>query len=145
ELCGGALSPIAYRSPKASAQIKSALLLAGLSGGVDVEVWEPGHSRDHTERILRSLGVTVEGERSQDGWKVRLAAPTAPLPPLEMVVPGDPSSAAFILAVALLAGEGEVMVRNVGINPTRTGFFRAVERMGGRIQVVDERESGGEP
>jgi 3-phosphoshikimate 1-carboxyvinyltransferase len=145
ELCGGPLEPLSYRSPKASAQIKSALLLAGLSAGVPVEVWEPGLSRDHSERILRSLGVQVEGTRSDDGWLVRLHPPTDPLPPLDMEVPGDPSSAAFVLSVALLARDGEVVVPNVGVNPTRTGFFAAVARMNGRIEVTNQRESGGEP
>jgi 3-phosphoshikimate 1-carboxyvinyltransferase len=145
ELCGGPLEPLSYRSPKASAQIKSALLLAGLSGGVEVEVWEPGLSRDHTERILRALGARVEGHRDGDGWLVRFEPPAEALPPLEMQVPGDPSSAAFVLSVALLAEEGEIMVPAVGINPTRTGFFAAVARMGGRIEMVNQRESGGEP
>ena len=146
ELCGGDLQPLAYRSPKASAQIKSALLLAGLSAGVPVEVWEPGLSRDHTERILRSLGVAIETYQAEDGgWVARLEPPTGPLPPLDMVVPGDPSSAAFILSVALLARGGEVLVPNVGINPTRTGFFAAVSRMGGTVEILSERESGGEP
>lgn len=145
ELCGGELEGIDYQSPKASAQIKSALLLAGLSAGVPVSLWEPGLSRDHTERILRSLGVDVHGGREGDGWRVRLEPPSGPLPPLEMDVPGDPSSAAFVLAVALLAREGEVLVPGVGINPTRTGFFAAVARMGGRIEMLNQRETGGEP
>ena len=145
ELCGGSLQGIDYRSPKASAQIKSALLLAGLSGGVPVELWEPGLSRDHTERILRSLGVDVDGGRDEGGWRVRLRPSAGPLPPLEMDVPGDPSSAAFVLSVALLAREAELLVPGVGINPTRTGFFAAVARMGGRVEVLNRRESGGEP
>jgi 3-phosphoshikimate 1-carboxyvinyltransferase len=145
ELCGGALRKIAYRSPKASAQIKSAILLAGLSGGVEVQVWEPGLSRDHTERMLRSMGVAVEGRRSDGGWEVRLDPITMPLPPLEMEVPGDPSSAAFLLAAALLAEGGELLVPGVAINPTRTGFFAVVARMGGGIEVSNRRESGGEP
>ena len=147
EISGGRLDSIIHRSPKASAQIKSAVLLAGLSGRVPVEVWEPGLSRDHTERILRSLGVEIEGEAAPDGgWRVTLHPPQGALPPLEMEVPGDPSSAAFVLAVALLsAADGDVVVPNVGINPTRTGFFDAVRRMGGRIEVQNARESGGEP
>ena len=147
ELRGGTLAPLSHTSPKASAQIKSAVLLAGLSGGVPVEVREPALSRDHTERMLRSLGVVVTGAATTDGgWRVALQPPEGPLPPLEMEVPGDPSSAAFVLAVALLSAEGtEVLVPNVGINPTRTGFFDAVRRMGGPIEVADQRESGGEP
>lgn len=147
ELRGGQLAPLSHRSPKASAQIKSAVLLAGLSGGVPVQVREPGLSRDHTERMLQSLGVVVRGEATADGgWQVALEPPTGPLPPLEMDVPGDPSSAAFVLAVALLSVEGsEVVVPNIGINPTRTGFFDAIRRMGGQIEINNRRESGGEP
>lgn len=147
EIRGGPLASISHRSPKASAQIKSAVLLAGLSGGVAVEVREPGLSRDHTERMLRSLGVEIDGEATAEGgWRVALRPPQGALPPLEMAVPGDPSSAAFVLAVALLSeSEGEVIVPNVGINPTRTGFFDAVRRMGGSIEVLNARESGGEP
>ena len=146
ELCGGPLRPLSHRSPKASAQIKSALLLAGLSGEAAVELWEPGFSRDHTERIMRSLGVQVEGRPGADGgWEVSFVPPEGPLPPLEMAVPGDPSSAAFILAVALLSRDREVIIPDVGINPTRTGFLGAVARMGAQIEIVNERESGGEP
>jgi 3-phosphoshikimate 1-carboxyvinyltransferase len=145
EIHGGELRPFSYRSPKASAQIKSALLLAGLSGGVEVEVWEPALSRDHTERILTALGVHVDAGAAEGGWRVRVQPPTTPLPPLEMIVPGDPSSAAFVVALASLAAGGEVRVRDVGTNPTRTGFFHALQRMGGRVVVENERISGGEP
>lgn len=145
EVHGGALHSFAYRSPKASAQIKSAILLAGLSAGVEVEVWEPGLSRDHTERILTALGVPVETVALDGGWRVRTRPPTAPLPPLEMNVPGDPSSAAFLVALAALANGGELRVRDVGLNPTRTGFFDALERMGAQVTVENERTSGGEP
>lgn len=145
ELCGGQLAPFSHRSPKASAQIKSAILLAGLSGGVPVEVWEPILSRDHTERVLRSMGVQLQGEAADGGWKVALTPPDGPLPPLDMTVPGDPSSAAFLIAFAMLAGRGEIRIRNVGLNPTRTGFFDAARRMGADVETVDPREAGGEP
>ncbi|HET8654884.1 MAG TPA: 3-phosphoshikimate 1-carboxyvinyltransferase, partial [Longimicrobiaceae bacterium] len=146
ELCGATLVGIHHRSPKASAQIKSAVLLAGLSGGVAVSVHEPGQSRDHTERMLAALGARVSAGRAADGgWEVGFEPPTGPLRPLEMAVPGDPSSAAFLAALALLADEGELTITGVDLNPTRTGFFRVVERMGARIEVVDERDSGGEP
>jgi 3-phosphoshikimate 1-carboxyvinyltransferase len=145
EIRGGSLHAFRYRSPKASAQIKSAILLAGLSGRVEVEVWEPALSRDHTERILSALGVAVESGAEEGGWRVRVTPPASPLPPLEMSVPGDPSSAAFLVALASLAAGGELRVRDVGINPTRTGFFHALQRMGGRVVVENERVSGGEP
>jgi 3-phosphoshikimate 1-carboxyvinyltransferase len=145
ELTGGSLTPLAHRSPHASAQIKSAILLAGLSGGVEVSVLEPYRSRDHTERMLSSLGVKVTSGSVADGWLVRLTPPSGPLAPLEMRVPGDPSSAAFILALGLLADAGELRVRDVCLNPTRTGFIGALRRMGGRIEVAKEREEGGEP
>lgn len=145
EIRGGALHPFSYRSPKASAQIKSAILLAGLSGGVEVEVWEPALSRDHTERILTALGVRVASGPAEGGWRVRSEPPSGPIPPLEMAVPGDPSSAAFLLALATLASHGELRIRDVGINPTRTGFFHALQRMGGTVRIENERVSGGEP
>ena len=146
ELCGGALQTLEYTSPKASAQIKSAILLAGLSARVRVTVTEPILSRDHTERILSALGVSVESGPAADGaWRVSLSPPTRDLPGLEMEIPGDPSSAAFLVALALLAGDGELIIRNVGLNPTRTGFFDAVRRMGGALESENERLSGGEP
>jgi 3-phosphoshikimate 1-carboxyvinyltransferase len=145
ELCGGDLAPIRHRSPKASAQIKSALLFAGLSGGVDVGVWEPIRSRDHSERMLQALGVEVRSGPREDGWYVESQPPPSDLPPLDMDIPGDPSSAAFLAGLALLATTGELRIRGVGINPTRTGFFDAIRRMGGSLEMEAERVSGGEP
>ncbi|MDR0786754.1 MAG: 3-phosphoshikimate 1-carboxyvinyltransferase [Gemmatimonadota bacterium] len=145
ELHGGRLHGIAHHSSKASAQIKSAVIFAGLSGGVDVSVLEPVQSRDHTERMLRSLGMEVRERPEGDGWLVESRAPAGELPPLDMVVPGDPSSAAFLVALAALADTGELRVTNVGINPTRTGFFEAARRMGVVIEVENERITGGEP
>jgi 3-phosphoshikimate 1-carboxyvinyltransferase len=145
EVVGGPLHSIDYVSPKASAQIKSAVLLAGLGAGVPVSVTEPMLSRDHTERILRALGETVDTEDTDAGVRVAFHPSGRPLPPLEMEVPGDPSSAAFLVALALLADEGELRIRNVCINPARTGFFRLVERMGARIGMENERTAGGEP
>lgn len=144
-LCGGELRPLEHRSPKSSAQIKSAVLLAGLSGRVEVSIAEPGRSRDHTERILRSLGVDLVEEEREGRWYVASRPPPGELPPLEMQVPGDPSSAAFLAALAALASAGELRIRDVGLNPTRTGFFDALARMGARVRIESERESGGEP
>ena len=130
ELCGGSLCPFSHRSPKASAQIKSAVLLAGVSAGVAVSVHEPIQSRDHTERMLRALGVAVESGPAPDGgWLVTIDVLPQILPSFEMRVPGDPSSAAFFVALALAASGGELLIRNVGLNPTRTGFLETVRRM----------------
>lgn len=145
EVVGGPLQSIDYVSPKASAQIKSAVLLAGLGAGVPVSVTEPMLSRDHTERILGALGEGVETEETGAGVRIVLSPSGRALPPLEMEVPGDPSSAAFLVALALLAEDGELRIRNVLINPTRTGFFRLVERMGARIAMENARTAGGEP
>jgi 3-phosphoshikimate 1-carboxyvinyltransferase len=145
EVVGGPLHSIDYVSPKASAQIKSAVLLAGLGAGVPVSVTEPMLSRDHTERILGALGERVETQDGDGGVRIHLVPSGRPLPPLELNVPGDPSSAAFLVALALLADGGELRIRNVCVNPTRTGFLRLVERMGARIAMEDARVSGGEP
>jgi len=145
EIEGGALAGIDYLSPKASAQIKSAVLVAGLGAGVAVSVTEPELSRDHTERMLASLGVPVRGGRTAEGWRASLEAWDRPLPPLDLAVPGDPSSAAFAAALALLADAGELRVRGVCVNPTRTGFLSILRRMGARIELAGEREEGGEP
>ena len=145
EVIGGPLHSIDYASPKASAQIKSAVLLAGLGAGVPVSVTEPMLSRDHTERILSALGETVETVDADTGVRIQLRPSGRALPPLDVEVPGDPSSAAFLIALALLADDGELRIRNVCINPTRTGFFRLVERMDARIAMENERTAGGEP
>ncbi|MBV9772764.1 MAG: 3-phosphoshikimate 1-carboxyvinyltransferase, partial [Gemmatimonadetes bacterium] len=145
QVCGGALRPIEHLSPKASAQVKSAVLLAGLSAGVPVTVHEPLLSRDHTERMLRGMGVEVVTEEADGGWRTSLTPPEGPLPPLDLRVPGDPSSAAFFVALALLADQGELRISGVGINPTRTGLFRVLARMGGFVEIHDERVEGGEP
>lgn len=138
---GGPLVPLSYELPVSSAQIKSALLLAGLAGGVEVALREPhGRSRDHTERLLRTFGYRVE---EGDGW-IRLA-PTGRLEPFEMQVPGDPSSAAFLAGAAALAEGGELRVAGVGVNPTRTGFLAVLARMGARVSVEDMTEHFGEP
>lgn len=145
EVRGGALREIAHASPKASAQVKSALLLAGLGGSVAVTVTEPILSRDHTERMLRALGEPVATEAAGGGVRTRLVPTGRALPPLELDVPGDPSSAAFLVALALLADAGELRIRGVGVNPTRTGFFRLVERMGAQVGYENARVEGGEP
>ena len=137
---GGPVSPLAWRSPVASAQVKTTLLFAGLVGRVPVSVTEPVISRDHTERLLRLLGVrvTVEGTTTS-------IEPVERLPAFDGEIPGDISSAAYLLAAGVLAESGEVTVRNVGINPTRSGFLRALERMGAVVEVTERWMSLGEP
>lgn len=137
---GAALAPLEWRSPVASAQVKTALFLAGLVAGVAVTVSEPVLSRDHTERLLARLGVRVEVERA-----TTTVRPLAVLPAFEGEVPGDVSSAAYLVAAAVLAEAGEVVVRGVGVNPTRTGFLRVLERMGAAVEMADRRTSLGEP
>jgi 3-phosphoshikimate 1-carboxyvinyltransferase len=139
---GGTLTPLVYEQPVSSAQIKSALLLAGMVGGVEIDLREPhGRSRDHTERMLRAFGHTVIEDN--DGW-IRLR-PTGQLIPFDLQVPGDPSSAAFLVGAALLAESGELRLTGVGLNPTRIGFVDVVRRMGGRVSVELSGEEGGEP
>lgn len=147
KVAGGPLHSIDYVSPRASAQIKSAVLLAGLGAGVPVSVTEPMLSRDHTERLLEALGETVDtlDVDRRGGVNISLVPSGRPLQPLDLDVPGDPSSAAFLIALALLADDGELRIRNVCINLTRTGFFRLVERMGARIRMENRRTAGGEP
>ena len=138
---GGALTPLRYEMPVSSAQIKSALLLAGLAGGVEVELREPhGRSRDHTERLLRAFGYRVD---EADGW-IRFA-PTGHVEPFDLQVPGDPSSSAFLVGAAVLADGGELRIAGVGINPTRTGFLGVLQRMGAPVVVEDVTEHFGEP
>jgi 3-phosphoshikimate 1-carboxyvinyltransferase len=137
---GTSLAPLQWRSPVASAQVKTSLVLAGLVGGVPVTVTEPVRSRDHTERLLAWLGVRVE----IDGTTTTVQ-PLAALPAFDGEVPGDVSSAAYLVAAAVLAEAGEVVVRGVGVNPTRTGFLRVLERMGAAVELAERRTSLGEP
>lgn len=137
---GGRLRPIEWMNEKSSAQVKSAILLAALVGGVDAVVREPEGSRDHSERMLRASGVTVTAHDKA----VRIV-PAASLRPLDLEVAGDPSSAAFFAALAVLADRGALQLRGVGLNPTRTGFYAALRRMGATLRFEDEHDRGGEP
>ncbi len=137
---GTRLSGIVYRSPVSSAQVKSAILLAGLLAAGETTVSEPERSRDHTERMLRFLGVDVR----VDGTAVGVG-PVQEWAARDLTVPGDPSSAAFLVAAAVIAGEAEVTVRNVCVNPTRTGFFEILRVMGATVRLVRQREVCGEP
>ncbi|MGQ0702469.1 MAG: 3-phosphoshikimate 1-carboxyvinyltransferase [Gemmatimonadales bacterium] len=139
---GGPLHPVQWELPVSSAQIKGALLLAGLAGKVPVSLREPrGRSRDHTERLLRAFGFAIE--EATDGW-IHFQ-PTGTLEPFDLEVPGDISSAAFLAGVALLATSGALHITGVGINPTRTGLLRVLERMGARITVTETGVQAGEP
>jgi 3-phosphoshikimate 1-carboxyvinyltransferase len=139
-MAGGRLSPLIWQSPVASAQVKGALLLAGVSGGVPVSVTEPTQSRDHTERMLASFGFRLRIE----GTTVHFE-PTGRITPFELTVPGDPSSAAFLVAAAILGGSRPVRISGVGLNPTRTGFLRVLERMGRPVAEDGTGLAAGEP
>jgi 3-phosphoshikimate 1-carboxyvinyltransferase len=142
QLMGGALRPIEHKSEVASAQVKSALLLAGLAAGVPATISEPGPSRDHTERMLRAMGARVETELLAEGFRVRFEPAARPLLPLDTTVPGDFSSAAFWLALAVLGGCGDgVRIEGVGLNGRRTGLLRVLEAMGASVET---RTTGGE-
>ena len=137
---GGGLRGIAYETPVASAQIKSAVLLAGLFADGETEVREPSQSRDHTERMLGAFGVPVR----RDGLAVRVSGPAA-LRGTALHVPGDLSSAAFLLVAAALVPGSEVTVEDVGLNPTRTGVLDVLTQMGADVRVRGQRDEGGEP
>lgn len=141
---GAELDAIDYASPHASAQVKSAVLLAGLTGGAAVRVREPVLSRDHTERMLAAMGVTVRTGRESDGAAVIDLEPIDSLEPLDLRVPGDFSAAAFFLAFGLLS-DHPVRVDGVGLNPTRIGWLEVLHRMGGRIAIENVRTESGEP
>jgi 3-phosphoshikimate 1-carboxyvinyltransferase len=139
---GGVLKALRYEQPVSSAQIKSCLLLAGVTGGVEVAIREPfGRSRDHTERLLRAFGYRVVD--SADGWIEMF--PTGRITPFDLQVPGDPSSAAFLVGAALLAEGGELRISGVGVNPTRIGFLAVLERMGAAPRIDAPGEEFGEP
>jgi len=137
--------PIDYRLPVASAQVKSAILLAGLNTPGLTRVIEPVPTRDHSERMLRGFGAELSVELEADGARIISIRGEAELKPQQIVVPGDPSSAAFPVVAALLVPGSDVVVENVGLNPTRAGLFEVLRMMGGQIELVDEREVGGEP
>lgn len=133
------LRGIRYELPVASAQLKSAILLAGLFADGQTTVVEPAASRDHTERMLRGLGAKVK----TDGKTITLTPPQA-LRAVDVDVPGDISSAAYFLVAGLILPDSEILIRNVGINPTRTGILDALEAMGADIERLHER-GGVEP
>jgi 3-phosphoshikimate 1-carboxyvinyltransferase len=140
-ISGGHLHGIEYATPVASAQVKSGILLAGLYADSPTTVHEPAPSRDHSERMLRALGVTV---RSQ-GTTIVVEPPTAPLPAFDINVPGDISSAAFPIIAGCLVPGSAITIRNTGVNPTRSGILDALARMGAGVDQEAEPPAGSEP
>ena len=136
--------PIEYRLPVASAQVKSAVLLAGLNTAGITTVIEPVATRDHSERMLRGFGAELTVEEV-GGERVIRVRGEANLRPQTIEVPGDPSSAAFFIVAATLIEGSDLTIENVGLNPTRAGLIDVLRRMGATIEELDPREVGGEP
>jgi 3-phosphoshikimate 1-carboxyvinyltransferase len=150
---GSELHGIEYRLPVASAQVKSCLLLAGVLAEGTTEVVEPAPTRDHTERMLRTMGVTVEvedlrtvvGVGGPPARRIRVAGPVERLEPVEVAVPGDLSSAAFFVVAAVLVPGSRVRIEGVGLNPTRLGLLGILNRMGAALEVEEGVPVAGEP
>ncbi|MGD1939341.1 MAG: 3-phosphoshikimate 1-carboxyvinyltransferase [Cyanophyceae cyanobacterium] len=139
---GRSLNPMTYRSPIASAQVKSCLLLAGLMTEGETKVIEPALSRDHSERMLQAFGATVKVD--PDEISAAVMGP-AKLTGQRVIVPGDISSAAFWLVAGAIAPDSDLVVENVGINPTRTGVLEVLRDMGADLTLENERDAAGEP
>ena len=137
--------PISYHLPVPSAQVKSAILLAGLNTPGTTTVIEPQPTRDHTERMLRHFGATVTTEPVEGGGKRITLEGYPELAAAPIAVPGDPSSAAFPLIAALIIPGSEVTIEDVGVNPLRTGLIECLREMGADIALQNERDEGGEP
>lgn len=140
-ISGGDLHGIDYTMPVASAQVKSGILLAGLYADSPTTVREPAPSRDHSERMLRALGVTVHSRDTV----ITIEPPHAPLAPFDISVPADISSAAFPIVAACIVAGSAVTVEDVGVNPTRTGILDALLRMGAHIGLDEQPPAGSEP
>ncbi|MDE2228479.1 MAG: 3-phosphoshikimate 1-carboxyvinyltransferase [Alphaproteobacteria bacterium] len=136
--------PIAYTLPVPSAQVKSAVLLAGLNAPGETTVIEPIATRDHTENMLRHFGASVEVVATETGGKRITLVGQPELKPADLTVPGDPSSAAFPVVAALLRPGSQITIEGVGINPLRAGLYRTLAEMGARIAFGKERIAGGE-
>lgn len=139
-ITGSRLHGIHYNSPVASAQVKSSILLAGLYSEGETKVTEPYLSRNHTELMLSSFGADVKTEGT-----TAIIQPAKELYAQNILVPGDISSAAFFLAAGLLVPDSEILIKNVGINPTRDGILKVFKEMGGNISFTDRRMDSGEP
>ena len=140
KITGKKLNAIHYDSPVASAQVKSCVLLAGLYADGKTSVTEPALSRNHTELMLRSFGVEVE---SHD--KTAEITPPDEMSAVDIIVPGDISSAAYFIAAGLITPDSCIRLKNVGLNPTRDGLLRVCRQMGADIQMENVRDNGGEP
>ena len=138
------LVPMEYVLPVPSAQVKSAILLAGLHAAGETTVIEKEATRDHTERMLRYFGADVRTTKSADGTRITVKG-NAELEGRAVTVPGDPSSAAFLIAAAVLVPDSDVTVEGILYNPTRTGFYKTLQEMGADITLLNMREEGGEP
>ena len=141
---GGGLHSINYQTPVPSAQIKSSILLAALNADGATTVSESAPTRDHTERMLRAMGVPVSGRDERDGRRVISLSP-APLNAVNITVPNDFSSAAFFIVAALLTPKSELIIPSVNLNPTRTGLLNIITLMGGQVVVEYPRDENGEP
>ncbi|NCN84222.1 MAG: 3-phosphoshikimate 1-carboxyvinyltransferase [Sphingomonadales bacterium] len=137
--------PIEYRLPVASAQVKSAILLAGLNTPGITRIIEPVLTRDHSETMLKGFGADITVETDAAGSRIISLTGEAELQPQKIKVPGDPSSAAFLVVAALIVPGSGIIIENVGINPTRAGLFDILQQMGGDIQFQKKRTVGGEP
>jgi len=140
---GGKLSSITYRSPVSSAQVKSAVLLAGLQGDGETTLIEPERSRDHTERMLKVFGADIDEVEIDGGLHPRVRP--GKLTGARIYVPGDPSSAAFPIAAALILGKSEIRVDDVLVNPLRLGFYETLLEMGAKLRYEERRDPIGEP
>ncbi|WP_298021342.1 3-phosphoshikimate 1-carboxyvinyltransferase [uncultured Parasphingopyxis sp.] len=136
--------PIEYRVPVPSAQVKSAVMLAALNTPGVTRIIEPERTRDHTERMMGGFGAELRVESDGDARIIEVTG-EAELRPQNIVVPGDPSSAAFPIVAALVVPGSDVLIENVGLNPTRTGLFEVLRDMGADLTFENEREVGGEP
>ncbi len=136
--------PVRYTSPHPSAQIKSAVLLAGLNAPGKTVLIEKEKTRDHTERMLRGFGAEIETVETDEGFEITLTGQPE-LTAQDIAVPRDPSSAAFPVCAALIVEGSEIVLPNIGLNPTRAGLFATLVEMGADISFENEREEGGEP
>lgn len=137
--------PIEYELPVASAQVKTAVLLAGLNAPGMTTVIEPEASRDHTENMLRHFGAAVEVEKTKTGGRIIRLTGQPEFKAATISVPGDPSSAAFPMVAALIVPGSEITLTNVGLNPLRTGLFTTLQEMGANLTFSNRRDEGGEP
>jgi 3-phosphoshikimate 1-carboxyvinyltransferase len=139
------LVPIRYELPVASAQVKSAIMFAGLHAAGETTIIEPKPTRDHSERMMRHFGAKISVEPSGNNGRSITVKGHAELQGCDVIVPGDPSSAAFVVAGALIVPDSELWVRNILINPTRTGFYETLKEMGADIRFENKRDAAGEP